>query len=97
MKGDVYGAFGYVLKLLAISSVPKIDLRLICHDGKYVGGKKNGTAIEILKLEQVHLFAQVLQIFLGKEHLAKRLAALHPRQDNLLQKEQFFRGLQNLF
>jgi hypothetical protein len=27
--------------------------------------------IEILDLEQVHMLAQVLQVFLGKEHLVK--------------------------
>jgi hypothetical protein len=30
-----------------------------------------------------------LQIFLGKEHLVKKLADLHPRQDNLLQRNNF--------
>jgi hypothetical protein len=35
------------------------------------------------------MLAQVLQIFLGKEHLVKKLADLHPRQGNLLQRNNF--------
>jgi hypothetical protein len=33
------------------------------------------------------MLAQVLQIFLGKEHLGKKMADLHPRQGNLLQRQ----------
>jgi hypothetical protein len=40
--------------------------------------------------------AQVMQIFFGERTPCKRLADLHPRQGNLLQREQFFIGLQNL-
>jgi hypothetical protein len=35
------------------------------------------------------MLAHVLQIFLGKEHLVKKLANHHPRQGNLLQRNNF--------
>jgi hypothetical protein len=42
------------------------------------------------------MLAQVLQIFFGKEHLVKKLADLPNRLGNLLQRNIFFSGLQNL-
>jgi hypothetical protein len=41
------------------------------------------------------MLAQALQIFLGKEHLVKKMADLHPRQGNLPQMGQVFFTTQN--
>jgi hypothetical protein len=38
------------------------------------------------------MLAQALQIFWGKETPCKKLADLHPRQGNLLEKEHFYRA-----
>jgi hypothetical protein len=35
------------------------------------------------------MLAQALEIFMGKEHLAKKSADFHPRQGNLLQRKNF--------
>jgi hypothetical protein len=47
---------------------------------------KRFPAIEILELEQVCMLAQVLQIFLGKEHLVKN------RLISTLDKVIYFKG-----
>jgi hypothetical protein len=42
------------------------------------------------------MLAQVLQIYLGKEHLCKKSADLHPRQGKFTAKEHFYRAQRNL-
>jgi hypothetical protein len=46
--------------------------------------------IEILDLHGTSMLAQALQIFLGKEHIVKKSADLHPRLGNLLQRNKFY-------
>jgi hypothetical protein len=74
--GRHFGRFFHKLHLITLSGMPEVWRRQCTH--------RNLTwCIEILLLEQVCMFALVLQTFWAKI-TRKKYAGIHPRQGNLL-------------